>query len=333
MYVILTLRRPMTLATLSLTAVLAYILARFTVLAVAGFFPNTIIPPIPPQNLAEVAVRGKGDETDFEAIIRRNIFDAEESVFSTTTVASTEEDSETKTDEAPAKPDEAPDNKEAVLTSLNIRLLSTFSLGSGVNPQSSAVIQAGAKPIVCRVGDKNKLAANTEVKRILAKRVEFLNGGRLEYVNLEEFSKGLASAPRRAPTNTLITSAPTEMTVGTPTEEPGVGIEQNGDTYTIRRSEIMKVLGNLNSILQQARVMPAVQNNVYQGLRLVSIAPGSFFEKLGLRRGDILKTINGRVLDMSSGFSMFNELKSETSFSLEVDRRGQPQTLSYQIID
>ena len=52
---------------------------------------------------------------------------------------------------------------------------------------------------------------------------------------------------------------------------------------------------------------------------------------LGMKRGDVLKKINGLELDVKKGFEIFNQLKDQSTITLDLIRQGQPTTLEYEI--
>ena len=94
-----------------------------------------------------------------------------------------------------------------------------------------------------------------------------------------------------------------------------------------------KALANLNRIYTEVLAVPYFKDGKANGVKLLNVKPGALLEKLGLRRGDILVSINGTVLDIQSGFRMLSELRNETNFSLSIERRGVEQVMSYQITE
>ena len=56
------------------------------------------------------------------------------------------------------------------------------------------------------------------------------------------------------------------------------------------------------------------------------------YEKIGLKNGDILKTINGNSLgDISQAMKLFERLKEERSITLTLERSKQQKVYRYQI--
>ncbi|MFC1707327.1 hypothetical protein ACFL59_11020 [Planctomycetota bacterium] len=53
---------------------------------------------------------------------------------------------------------------------------------------------------------------------------------------------------------------------------------------------------------------------------------------IGLQPGDIVISVNGRPVGKTAGRDMYNELKNETHFEIEIDRGGERKTLTYDLV-
>jgi general secretion pathway protein C len=109
-----------------------------------------------------------------------------------------------------------------------------------------------------------------------------------------------------------------------------------GAAGTIRkvldRREVELAMNNLPKLLSQARAVPVLANGAMTGFRLDYIAPTSFYEKIGLQYGDILKQVNGvEIKDPGTMLSLFQQLRNETSVKLDVLRNNQPTTMTFDI--
>lgn len=321
----------MWLFSLFLVMMIGYFLARMAGFLVAGYFPDVVISPRAPKNISASAGDMRQQEIDIEAIIRRNFFDSEESSFAkggpVSTVPVTKE---TDDDES----DKTPKNMDAVRTKLDVHLISTVAVGDGRNKLSSCVLQTGRANEVYTVSAFPSFAPETKITRIMPKKVEFLNQGVLEYVDLVDYAKGMKpSKPERITSldknkSRRVLEKPED---DKPAEDTGE-IAREGNNFTIPKAEVDKALANLSRLYTDIRAVPYFKNGKANGFKLINVRGGSLFEKLGLRRGDILKSINGTVLDIQSGMNTFNNLKNESSFTMEVERRGVEQAFNYQIM-
>lgn len=254
----------------------------------------------------------------YQTIATRNIFDSKDQV-SASPVCTPD-----STDPAclPSCVPPACNPNVAVKTGLPIKLLSTFSMGEGIDKRSSAVLQVSSGSggsEVYAVDDMIKNNAGVKITKILPERIEFMNGGRLEYLELERLTNPNPSAS--LPGRTEIGSKPSIST-------PGI-LKQGDNKFVIDQAEIDHALANLNKTLTEARIMPA--DGKATGVKLVSLTPTSLFAKLGLQRGDVLDRINGVDMDMTQAMQLFTKLKGEKRVTIDLTRNGQKQTFDYEI--
>ena len=114
-------------------------------------------------------------------------------------------------------------------------------------------------------------------------------------------------------------------------EESGGGTS-DGETIQVDATELDSALSNLPVLLTQARAVPYFKDGASVGLRLFAIRPGSLFEKIGLKNGDILKSINGSSLaDITQAIKLFEKLKEEKKIGLVLERNRQDQSVNYVI--
>jgi general secretion pathway protein C len=98
------------------------------------------------------------------------------------------------------------------------------------------------------------------------------------------------------------------------------------------RREVEQALNDLPKLLSQARAVPVLTNGAMNGFRLDYIAPSSFYEKIGLQYGDVLKQVNGvEIKDPGMMLSLFQQLRNEKSVKLDVLRNNQRTTMMFEI--
>lgn len=306
----------------------SFLLSRIATLFLAGwFFPDVVVSPkLEKRSMAGLSAK-QNEAFDLEAILKRNFFDANETPIETPSCANPPCDQPLIKDQPVIKDDRPITNSVAVKTNLNITLRGTITVADGRDPRSTAVIEANRGAAASfKVGET--FMPNVEITRILHKRIEFLNKDVLEYVEVVEFVKPVTGTPRVA----SVADQPNRVTRSdTPADTSGE-IKQDGNNFTIPKSVFDDAISpeNLPVLLTQARVVPFWRDGKAEGFKFINIKAGSIFEKLGLRRGDVLKSINGQVPEMHKGFQMLSDLKDESAFTLELERRGVPQTFSYQ---
>jgi len=111
------------------------------------------------------------------------------------------------------------------------------------------------------------------------------------------------------------------------------GVKKTGAyAYEIDRKMLDTQLADLSKLGSQARIVPNYRGGKYQGFKLVGVRPGSLYRSIGIRSGDVIKSINGKAIDSpNKAIELFEKLKNSTSIELDFERRGQPKTLNYSI--
>ncbi len=245
---------------------------------------------------------------DYQVIADRNIFN---SAASGAEVAA-----------APGEEINPADLGEAVKTNLDISLLGTLMIGEGTDRRSSALVAMGkgkgAKAYF--VGGEESFGTNVKLTKVEKGRVEFINGNRLEYAELEEASKKSIFASRD---EVFGTEDGKDKKTADNKPEPAEAIESK---VVIEQKELDDALANLDRLYSEIRIVPSPK-----GLKLLSVKPGSIVSKLGVRRGDVLEKINGSDFNMQKGMELFSQLKDMKNFTVDLVREGQNKTIQYEI--
>lgn len=108
---------------------------------------------------------------------------------------------------------------------------------------------------------------------------------------------------------------------------------QESTEFHLERKEIEGYTQNLAQVLQQARAIPETgPSGEVLGFRVVDIQAGSVFEKLGIKKGDLIRGVNGRRLDsVSKAMELYNTLRAENTIAVDIERNGRSETLSYSL--
>ncbi len=219
----------------------------------------------------------------------------------------------------------APEQKApAVVEDIHLKLLGISRMTGG---KSFIIVQnINGEQALYRVGDMIPHAGRlAEVDR---GRAIILHDGRR--VALELPRDNLAgTTPRSFPWRRAI--LPGRPRPGATNFHPGI-VNMGGNRYAVPRAAVDHSLSNLSSLFTQIRAMPNIQNGRTNGFALSEIVPGSVFDDMGLRDGDVLTSIDGqRANDPARAIQLLNGLRNQTSIQVQVLRNGSPMTLSYQI--
>ena len=100
----------------------------------------------------------------------------------------------------------------------------------------------------------------------------------------------------------------------------------------VDRREVEQAMGDIPKLLSQARAVPYLVNGTMKGFRLDFIAPASFYEKIGLKYGDVLQQVNGvDIRDPGTMLTLFRQLRNEKMVKLDVLRNNQRTAMTFDI--
>lgn len=209
-------------------------------------------------------------------------------------------------------------NRAPVLSQLPIQLLGTIV---HFNPKLSiATVNLTNKGLSMSYKVDEEIEGMAKVTKIERKKLIFinLNNRRPEYIEIPEdalLNFGLQSS-----------SAP---------QSTGGIVEQRGKfEFSIRRSDFEGLTQNLSSLLQQARMEPVFSPDGIgvEGFRFSNIQPGSIYEKLGFKVGDMIRSVNGEAVNSpTKAMEMYNLLKTSSNVQLGIERDGREERFNYQI--
>jgi|GEM_PF-1050758 len=110
-------------------------------------------------------------------------------------------------------------------------------------------------------------------------------------------------------------------------------VTTTGDNVFVTQKEARRQVTQLSNLLSQVRVQPNfTRSGRADGFKILHVNRGSFVEALGINSGDIIKSINGTVVDsMQKGYELFNRLKNETTVDVEIIRNNQTRTVHFEM--
>ncbi len=240
-----------------------------------------------------------------------------------------------------------PKDDEAKASELNVQLQGTL-----VHPVDPTIrwanVLVSGEPQLLAVGTE-VLGGQAKVLDIQPKMLYLQEGERLTFVSL--WAETAADAPGRNPNGAMRTNPnPGGPQLNRPNPGEGINPDANAGgappppkdadfaqhvkkesetSFSINRQMLDEQLQDLTALGMQARVIPNYRNGKYEGFKLVGVRPGSLYRAIGIRSGDIIRSINGKAINSpNKAMELFSEFKSANSINLEVERRGQIQARS-----
>jgi general secretion pathway protein C len=195
-------------------------------------------------------------------------------------------------------------------TSLNITLMGTAEAG----PENSvAIISVKSKRPpqgMYYIGDSVEGAL---IKNIYRNKVVLSINGKDQILEKEEM-----------PTQQTETAPPSPIRgVVPPTSGP-----VSSRTIPLQRDDVEEALSDVQNLLTQASIKPHFNDGEPDGLAITGVKAGSIFRKMGLRNGDIVKSVDGNDIKSPEDLiSLYSDLQSEETVSFQIIRRGRERNI------
>ena len=93
-----------------------------------------------------------------------------------------------------------------------------------------------------------------------------------------------------------------------------------------------KALANQGSLMKTARVIPHEEDGRVVGVKLYGIRRNSLLGRLGVRNGDMLRTINGFAMaSPDTALEAYSRLRTADKLTLAIKRQNKETTIEYNI--
>lgn len=202
------------------------------------------------------------------------------------------------------------------LSSLNLVLTGVL-----VNPTNSvALISAdGASELPFIVGEE--ITAGVVLHEVYADRALIRRGATTESLMLKETGPAL-------PSGSVVTPPP--RTNNARRTATAVDVQRSGNQFSVEREQLNKQLQR-PEFLSQALMVP----NASGGFLVREIQPGSLYEKLGLKVGDVISSVNGQpvntIEDVLRLYQQLGGNDGNNQVSLDIRRAGKNESLTYNL--
>ena len=197
------------------------------------------------------------------------------------------------------------------LTSLNLVL--TGVMVGGTNNFAFISIN-GANETAFGLGEE--ILAGATLHAVYPDRAVLRRGGALESLVLKD--------TLALPEGSVVTSPQHRK------DAPLTGIRGSGTNFTVERSTLTQQMQK-PEFLSQALMVP----NAGGGFLVREIQPGSIYEKLGVRTGDVIRSVNGQPINnMDEVMKLYQQLggiDKVGSVAIEVTRGGRTESLQYNL--
>lgn len=203
------------------------------------------------------------------------------------------------------------------VSSLNLVLTGLVATGR----ESFALIRVEGQPeSPFAVGQE--VVSGAMLQAVYPDRAIILRGGMPESLLLEGAPSPSINSP--APAAPVRPSAMPQP----PTPLSAVIQEQAPNQFVVQRSFLEAQLRSPQQMLTQAVMVP--HNN--GGFLIREMKPGSVYDHLGLRVGDIIRRVNGQELvSMEDVMKAYQQLGGQSRLKLQVVRQGQMENLQYTV--
>ncbi len=215
--------------------------------------------------------------------------------------------------------DAKPKDNEPVQSTLPLNLVGTLVHSNPL--KSLAAIEIKSKNQITSFSPGKEIENLAKVEKIMRGKVIIrnLSADRLEYIEMKDANKVSFDAKPKAAAG----------------EEKAAVVQKSGDNkFEIKKSDLDEKLKDIQSILYQARAVPAKRpgSGETYGFRLLEIQPDSIYTQLGLQVMDVITGVNGSpVTSTQQALEMYQALRNSPNIKLNVERGGKTEEMSYTV--
>lgn len=106
----------------------------------------------------------------------------------------------------------------------------------------------------------------------------------------------------------------------------------SANRFLVNKEDVVESVGNINRFMTQARFRPYFALGQPSGYIISEIVPGSLFEKIGLRNNDIIKKVNGQMINRPEEvYQAYAQLLKDSQIEVEIERGGRSEVFRYEI--
>lgn len=224
---------------------------------------------------------------------------------------------------ATSKVTEAPD------TRLNLKLRGVVASS---DPKAARAIIADGKGVENSYAVGKTLPGNAVLREIYADRVILEYRGRLETLRLPKEEIVIGFGPANG--NTQVKGRSVQQRFSKNISTVGSNTVRSSQTSALLRQYREALINDPQSIMNLVSAAPVAEVGTGK-LKGYRIGPGkdkTLLRKFGLEKGDVITAVNGVALDNPiKALEIMRDLSNASSVSLDIERRGIRQSLSFQV--
>jgi general secretion pathway protein C len=148
----------------------------------------------------------------------------------------------------------------------------------------------------------------------------------------KEYKVMLIKSGQATATPSIVNSAPTKVKKKKPVKKELGKVTDAGDHKIIDRALLDHYATNIDDIYKNIGIGEVKNGKDVVGFRINFVRRDSPFAQLGVRRDDVIKSINGQAIDSySTAFAVYKNIKNIDNMSLVIERGKEEMELEYEI--
>jgi len=123
-----------------------------------------------------------------------------------------------------------------------------------------------------------------------------------------------------------------DTSASAPSSKAEGDIVDAGDHRIVDRSLVEHYSKNMDQIMKDIGISDQKEGKDLKGFRVTFVRKNSHFSKLGLRRGDVIKSINGQeITSYNAAMNVYKNIDKMDGLSITITRGKKEMELEYEI--
>jgi len=150
--------------------------------------------------------------------------------------------------------------------------------------------------------------------------------------NSKTYQISLIKSKKAANNVSRIKSVPTSTGTQSSSSKAEGDIVDAGDHRIVDKSLVEHYAKNMEEIMKNIGIVEQKEGTELKGFRVTFVRRNSHFSKLGLRRGDVIKSINGQEINSyNAAMNVYKNIDKMDALSITITRGKKEMELEYEI--